>query len=37
MKCTEKEQETCNVEKRGCENCYYNKERGKENGRSNNK
>lgn len=24
--CTEKEQETCDVEKRGCEGCYYNKQ-----------
>lgn len=23
MKCTEKERETCNVEKQGCEGCYY--------------
>ena len=26
MNCTEKEQETCQVEKRGCEGCYYNKD-----------
>lgn len=26
MLCTSKEQETCDVEKRGCEGCYYNKE-----------
>lgn len=24
MKCTNKEQETCESEKRGCEGCYYN-------------
>ena len=24
MKCTIKEQETCELEKRGCEGCYYN-------------
>lgn len=24
MKCTSKEQETCNKEKLGCEGCYYN-------------
>lgn len=24
MKCTEKERDTCNVEKRGCEGCFYN-------------
>ena len=24
MKCTNKEQETCEVEKRTCEGCYYN-------------
>lgn len=24
MKCTNKEQETCQVEKRGCEGCAYN-------------
>ena len=23
MKCTEKEQNTCNVEKMGCDGCYY--------------
>lgn len=23
-KCTSKEQETCEVEKRGCKGCYYN-------------
>ena len=23
MKCTDKEQETCEVEKRGCKGCYY--------------
>ena len=23
--CTNKEQETCDVEKRGCEGCYYNR------------
>lgn len=23
MKCTAKERETCNVEKMGCEGCYY--------------
>lgn len=23
MKCTSKEQETCNVEKMGCQGCYY--------------
>ena len=26
MKCTNKEQETCEVEKRTCEGCYYNDE-----------
>ena len=26
MFCTSKEQETCEVEKRGCEGCYYNKD-----------
>lgn len=25
MNCTDKEQETCQVEKRGCEGCFYNK------------
>ena len=25
MKCTSKEQDTCNVEKMGCEGCFYNK------------
>lgn len=25
MICTEKERETCNVEKMGCMHCYYNK------------
>lgn len=29
MKCTIEEQETCQVEKRGCEGCYYNDERRK--------
>ena len=24
MKCTIKEQEKCNVEKLGCDGCYYN-------------
>ena len=24
MFCTEKERKTCNVEKMGCEGCYYN-------------
>ncbi len=24
MECTEQERETCNVEKMGCEGCYYN-------------
>lgn len=24
MKCTNKEQETCELEKRGCKGCYYN-------------
>ena len=41
MICTEKEQETCNFEKQGCDGCYYNKERvkekEKENGGSGNK
>lgn len=23
MKCTDKEQATCNVEKMGCDGCYY--------------
>jgi hypothetical protein len=26
MTCTEKERETCEYEKLGCEGCYYNKE-----------
>ena len=26
MNCTDKEQETCQVEKMGCEGCYYNKD-----------
>lgn len=26
MKCTDKERETCNVEKMGCEGCYYNED-----------
>ena len=26
MKCTDKEQETCNVEKLGCEGCAYAEE-----------
>lgn len=26
MKCTNKEQETCNVEKLGCKGCYYSRE-----------
>ena len=26
MKCTNKEQETCEVEKRGCEGCFYYQE-----------
>ena len=26
MFCTEKERKTCNVEKMGCEGCYYNNE-----------
>lgn len=25
MKCTSKEQDTCNVEKMGCKGCFYNK------------
>lgn len=25
MKCTSKEQDTCNVEKMGCEGCFYNR------------
>lgn len=37
MNCTEKEQMTCNSEKQGCNGCYYNKERVKENGGSSNK
>lgn len=28
MFCTSKEQQTCDVEKRGCEGCYYNKDLG---------
>lgn len=24
MKCTDKERETCQVEKMGCDGCYYN-------------
>jgi len=27
MKCSEKERDTCNVEKMGCEGCYYEKEK----------
>ena len=30
MICSEKERESCNVEKLGCEGCYYNKPRGEE-------
>ena len=26
MKCTDKERQTCNVEKMGCEGCYYNED-----------
>lgn len=26
MKCTDKERETCNVEKMGCPGCHYDKE-----------
>ena len=26
MKCTDKERETCNIEKMGCEGCYYNED-----------
>ena len=26
MMCTDKERETCNVEKMGCEGCYYNED-----------
>ena len=26
MTCTEKERETCEYEKLGCEGCYYNNE-----------
>jgi hypothetical protein len=26
MNCTNKQQETCDVEKLGCDGCYYNKE-----------
>ena len=26
MNCTDKERESCQVEKRGCEGCYYNKD-----------
>lgn len=25
--CTDKEQETCQVEKMGCKGCYYNQEK----------
>lgn len=35
--CTEKEQLYCNEEKRGCDGCYYNKERKEKNGGSNDK
>lgn len=31
MNCTNKEQETCDVEKRGCEGCYYNEKTTDEN------
>lgn len=31
MNCTEKEQETCRVEKMGCEGCAYNKSIDEEN------
>jgi len=27
MKCSEKERDTCNVEKMGCEGCYYEKDK----------
>lgn len=30
MICTEKERDTCQVEKLGCNGCYYNKPRGEE-------
>lgn len=30
MICSEKERETCEVEKRGCDGCYYNKPREEE-------
>ena len=30
MICSEKERESCNVEKLGCEGCYYNKPSGEE-------
>ena len=30
MICSEKERESCNVEKLGCQGCYYNKPRGEE-------
>lgn len=29
MICTDKEQETCEVEKRGCKGCYYEKNKEK--------
>lgn len=30
MKCTDKERETCNVEKMGCEGCYYNEDKNRD-------
>lgn len=30
MKCTDKERETCNVEKMGCEGCYYNENKNRD-------
>lgn len=36
MTCTSKEQDTCNVEKLGCEGCYFNKKENKPNVQSDN-
>ena len=30
MKCTDKERQTCNVEKMGCEGCYYNEDKNRD-------
>ena len=36
MTCTSKEQDTCNVEKYGCEGCFYNKKESMQNVQSDN-